>query len=165
MLKLPEDLERRKAATDARGGVDAYPFDPSLDKRMVSFAQGLDRLCYVEDRSAAAWLYQMYWQAEAAGRDALLKAERQRELDKKKANELEWMTNVAKSSLAGAFGAFIRQDAERGSMGLDAEDDWQGLLNSDGTMRDDEATLRAWIQRIRKMDWKSGADATKRMAR
>ena len=152
-LNLPDDLAAEKARIDALGGADAYPFDPKLNKRFISKAEGLDRLCYIEDRTMARSLYELWFGAQANARDPEQLAQRRRDEAKKRQDDLEWLSNVAKSCLAGAFGGFIRKEAEL------------RLVGSDGQMYSDEATLRDWVSTVAAMDWKSGADATKRIPR
>lgn len=152
-MNLPDDLARRKATMDAQGGAEAFPYDPKLDPRMIAHAKGLDRLCYLADRTAAKWLYELYWGAEANGRDPKLLAQRRRTEMQKRQEEVEWLSNVAKSCLNGAFGNFIRKEAEK------------LLLDANGQMYDDEATLRDWVSTVAALDWRSNADATKRTTR
>jgi hypothetical protein len=66
--------------------------------------------------------------------------------------ELEWLKAVAASSLKGAFGLHVRDEAR------------EVLLDGD-RVRTDEHTLRHWLAQIRLLDWQSHADATKRLAR
>ena len=135
-----------KAHYDALGGADGFPFDAKLDKRFMPRVEGLDKLCYVPDRELAGLLYELFWTLKPGpGRD--------RDAEAKHAEELEWLSNVATSSLSGAFGQLVRKEAER----------W--LLGEDGSVTDDEATLRTWLTKVKKMDWRSHADANKRITR
>lgn len=135
-----------KAHYDALGGAEGFPFDAKLNKRYMSRVEGLDKLCYVPDRELASLLYEMFWTLAPA-------PERDRNAEAKHAEELEWLGNVATSSLSGAFGQLVRKEAER----------W--LLEQDGSVTDDEARLRTWLTKVKNMDWRSHADATKRISR
>lgn len=135
-----------KAHYDALGGADGFPFDPSLNKRYMRRADGLERLCYIEDRALARLLYDLFWTLKPA-------QERDRVAEERHAEELEWLTAVATSSLNGAFGQLVKREAER----------W--LVEADGSATDDEQRLRAWLTKVRSMDWRSHADANKRIAR
>lgn len=156
--RLDSDIQARKDAADAQGGADAYPYDSCLDIRTMAQIDGLDRLRYVQDRAAAAWLYELYWWAQQTERDPEYHRQKRRDEAKAAAEELEWLHNVARSSFSGAFGRQVQRECEK-RIGVRGED---GKVTS---FRTDEVSLRDWVRHVRTLDWQGSADATRRVTR
>lgn len=158
MQQLDEDLAEAKEQADRAGGVQAYLFDPALDRRCMADTEGLDRLRYIEDRAAASWLYELYWLAQQTGRSRERESHLRDEAARERRLELEWLHNVAKSSFAGAFGRHVKAECES----------FLGIQNDRGdvvSFRTDETSLRAWVKRVQELDWREGADATRRISK
>lgn len=147
--RLDKDLQELKAKHDANGGAEAFPYNAALWFGGVETAEGLEKLRYVPDRALAKMLYDEWFWAQQYGRHGAAD-DQGREKARKQALDLKWMRDVAQSCLAGAFGKQIRTEAEE--------------FFSTGSL-DSEESLRGWVKLIATMDWRTNADATKRVTR
>lgn len=113
--------------SDAPGGAEAYPFDPSV---RAEYERDLDRLRGFADRKLAAYLFELY---EFAASNSV----KGRATAKTTAPPVERIRLLANRALAGQLGAEARELAEA------------LVLDSAGRERTDESTLRIFAQAYR----------------
>jgi hypothetical protein len=134
LRRLPEALWREKLRLDALGGAAAFPYDPREREYEL---RDLDKLRAVRDRGIARALYELFWITEANAHDPSHAAFREREAQRKRDEELQWMAGVAERALKGDFGPTAKTEAEDVLL-----TGWRGQ------MRTDEASLRECVKRV-----------------
>ena len=138
MLDEAQTLASRKAELDARGGAEAFPFDPDRPVADVVHARDLEKLRFVPCRRTAKWLYELYWLSHSNASSEKFQREVEREKRRKRAEHREWVIEMGVQALNGDFGEWLQKSAE----GI--------LLDAKGNPKKDDATLEYWEREFRR---------------